>query len=96
MNQTTFVEPMKRRRMKITAPAKIAAQINKLTDWYAVNKPGLRSVTISSDDAYSIRSLWTKKDAKVNGEQECRAAGFHVDAKGHMSWRGFDLIEQRK
>lgn len=88
--QTTFVEPVRRRRRKLNKPEQIADGLNRLTDFYAVNKPGLKSVTISHDDAWSIREYWRDKEK----QQIARMAGFNVTDAGEMSWRGFDLIEQ--
>lgn len=90
--QTTFVEPLKRKRRKVSKPSALADSYSRLADWYATNKPGLKSISISADDAYSLRKHWQTKDAKHNGEQECRMAGFHIDEKGAISWRGFDLL----
>jgi hypothetical protein len=93
MNQTTFVEPLKITKRKVTAPEKIAAKLKKLADWYRENKPDQRSMTIMADDAFSIRTLWKKKDSRHDGEMECRMAGFNMSDTGELSWRGFDLIE---
>lgn len=92
MSQTSFVEPLKHKRRKTTAPAKIAETIGRLADFYAVNKPGLKSISISADDAYSLRKYWATKNDKTNGERECRSVGFHISDDGAISWRGFDLI----
>lgn len=91
MNQTTFVEPLKRKRRKFTHAAKIAENIGRLAEWYRANKPDVKSITITADDAYSIRKLWATKDAKTHGERECRASGFSVNDAGEIHWRGFML-----
>lgn len=90
--QAAFFEPLRRKRRRVSKPSALAERYSRLADWYATNKPGLKSISISADDAYSLRKHWQTKDAKHNGEQECRIAGFHVSADGSISWRGFDLI----
>ncbi len=90
----TFV-PLPKSRRKTTKPKTIVDNLCRLSDWYAVNRPGLRSMTISADDAYSLRQLWKKKDAKVDGKAELRSQGFCISDTGDITWSGFELVEQK-
>lgn len=86
--QTTFVEPLARKRRVVTGPAKIAEKMKPLAEWYSLNKPNLKSMRISSNDAYSLRTMW--KDPKK--QPEVRMAGFDIRGQD-IHWRGFDLTE---
>lgn len=66
----TFV-PLPKARRKVTKPKTIVDNLKRLSDWYAVNKPGLRSMTISQDDAYSLRQLWKRRMPRPMVRQSC-------------------------
>lgn len=104
--QTTFVEPLKRAKRVRTKPQKLAEKFKTLAEWYAANKPDVRVLRISRDDAWSLRESWIKD------ETECRMAGFRLQMERartrpgsisdeipsaievkSMSYRGFDLVE---
>ena len=88
--QAMFFEKVRRKRRKITPPEKIAACLSRLADFYAVNKPGLKSMHISADDAWSLRELAARDEA--GGTNEIRMAGF-VLRGNDIEWRGFNLVE---
>lgn len=87
-DQATFFEPLRRKRRKITAPDKIATKIGTLAEWYRANKPEVKCIRISSDDAFSLRQMWNDETSR----QQVRMAGFNVLGSS-ISWRGFDLME---
>jgi hypothetical protein len=75
--QTTFVEPLKVSKRTRSTPEKIAARINPLADWYKANKPAVKSIRITADDAYSLRQcLKEGKTVQLYG------AGFREEAGG--------------
>jgi len=87
--QALMWQKIRRRRRVRTKPADIAANLDRLANFYATNKPGLKSMTISADNAWSLREAWKSK------ENEVRLSGFHIADSGEISWRGFDLVEQQ-
>jgi hypothetical protein len=86
--QAMFFERVRRPRKKLTAPGKIADKLTTLADWYRTNKPNVKCIRITADDAHSLRSMWGDKDKKA----EVMMAGFNIREKD-IHWRGFDLIE---
>lgn len=94
--QTSFVEPLKRVRRVKTKPTKLAEKLaEKLTtlaDWYKTNKPSVKILRITKDDAWSLREAW------LENQIECRKNGFSCmistpKTVTAMSFRGFDLVE---
>jgi hypothetical protein len=90
MEQLSFVQKIRRKARVKSAPEDIAKRIQVLADFYRAQKPGQKSITISRDDAWSIREA-AKKDEKER-TNEVAMAGFHVRGQD-IEWRGFDLVE---
>lgn len=82
--QASFFEKVRARKRKRTKPSELAAKISVLVEWFAANKPQVKLIRISPDDAWSLREAW-----KAN-EIECRTCGFHI-TDHEISFRGFDL-----
>jgi len=86
--QAVFFEPLRRKRRTVTAPDKIASKISTLAEWNRANKPDVKCIRVSADDAYSIRQMWSDADKR----NQVRMAGFDV-LGNNISWRGLDLME---
>ena len=90
--QLSFVQKVRRKARVRSGPEDIAARIAVLANFYREQKPGQKTITISRDDAWSIREA-LKNDAK-DRTNIVAMAGFHVRGEG-LEWRGFDLVEAK-